>query len=107
MKLINTASRAILISDLNSNIPVVIEPGSFQSILSGTGKDYGLIKYSKDELDLDQNAIVYTSGLGGNFRAGLPIGKVNNQIERLAVQFFSDLSQLSYVKIQSIGLKGQ
>ena len=102
-----TTSRAILISDLNSNIPVVIEPGSFQSILSGTGKDYGLIKYSKDELDLDQNAIVYTSGLGGNFRAGLPIGKVNNQLERLAVQFFSDLSQLSYVKIQSIGLKGQ
>ena len=102
-----TTSRAILISDLNSNIPVVIEPGSFQSILSGTGKDYGLIKYSKDELDLDQNAFVYTSGLGGNFRAGLPIGKVNNQLERLAVQFFSDLSQLSYVKIQSIGLKGQ
>ncbi len=98
-----TTSRAILISDLNSNIPVVIEPGSFQSILSGTGKDYGLIKYSKNELNLDQNAIVYTSGLGGNFRAGLPIGKVNNQIERLAVQFFSDLSQLSYVKIQSIG----
>ena len=100
-----TTSRAILISDLNSNIPVVIEPGSFQSILSGTGKDYGLIKYSKNELNLDQNAIVYTSGLGGNFRAGLPIGKVNNQIERLAVQFFSDLSQLSYVKIQSIGVQ--
>ena len=33
-----TTSRAILISDLNSNIPVVIEPGSFQSILSGTGR---------------------------------------------------------------------
>jgi len=43
-----TTSRAILISDLNSNIPVVLEPGSFQSILSGTGKDYGKIKYSKN-----------------------------------------------------------
>ena len=31
-----TTSRAILISDLNSNIPVVIEPGGFQSILNGT-----------------------------------------------------------------------
>ena len=49
-----TTSRAILISDLNSNIPVVIEPGSFQSILSGTGKDYGKIKYLKDELDLNE-----------------------------------------------------
>ena len=97
-----TTSRAILISDLNSNIPVVIEPGSFQSILSGTGKDYGIIKYSKNELILEENAIVYTSGSGGNFRAGLPIGKINNEIDRYAVEFFSDLSQLSYVKIQSI-----
>tara|TARA_B100001250_G_C19638476_1_gene717114 strand:+ start:42 stop:884 length:843 start_codon:yes stop_codon:yes gene_type:complete len=97
-----TTSRAILISDLNSNIPVVIEPGSFQSILSGTGKDYGIIKYSKKKLILDEDAIVYTSGSGGNFRAGLPIGKINNKIENLAVQFFSDLSQLSYVKIQTI-----
>ena len=97
-----TTSRAILISDLNSNIPVVIEPGSFQSILSGTGNDYGKIKYSKKKLFLDENAIVYTSGSGGNFRAGLPIGKINNEIEDLAVEFFSDLSQLSFVKIQSI-----
>ena len=99
-----TTSRAILISDLNSNIPVVIEPGSYQSILSGTGKYYGKIKYSKDELELNNNSVVYTSGSGGNFRAGLPVGKINNQIEDLAVQFFSDLSQLSYVKIQSINV---
>jgi len=99
-----TTSRAILISDLNSNIPVVIEPGSFQSILSGTGKDYGIIKYSKDKINLGENAIVYTSGSGGNFRSGLPIGIINSQIENLAVQFFTDLRQLSYVKIQSIGV---
>ena len=97
-----TTSRAILISDLNSNIPVVIEPGSFQSILSGTGKNHGKIKYSKDEIKFEDNAIVYTSGSGGNFRAGLPVGKINNEIDKLGVQFFSDLSQLSYVKIQSI-----
>ena len=97
-----TTSRAILISDLNSNIPVIIEPGSFQSILSGTGKDYGKIKYSKNEIKFKDNDIVYTSGSGGNFRAGLPIGKIDNQIEKFGVQFFSDLSQLSYVKIQSI-----
>ena len=101
-----TTSRAILISDLNSNIPVVLEPGSFQSILSGTGKDYGKIKYSKNKLPLDENMIVYTSGSGGNFRAGLPIGMLNNELEEFGVEFFSDLSQLSYVKIQSIdGIK--
>ena len=97
-----TTSRAILISDLNSNIPVVLEPGSFQSILSGTGKEFGKIKYSKNKLILDKETIVYTSGSGGNFKAGLPVGKINNEIEDLVVEFFSDLSQLLYVKIQSI-----
>tara|TARA_B100000029_G_scaffold139042_1_gene134106 strand:+ start:151 stop:993 length:843 start_codon:yes stop_codon:yes gene_type:complete len=97
-----TTSRAILVSDLNSNIPVVLEPGSFQSILGGTGKDYGRIKYSENKLILNENTIVYTSGLGGNFKAGLPIGKINNEIDNFAVDFFSDLSQLTYVKIQSI-----
>ena len=100
-----TTSRAILISDLNSNIPVIVEPGGFQSILSGTGKDYGKIKYSKDQIQFEDNAVVYTSGSGGNFRAGLPVGMIDNQIENSAVQFFSDLTQLSYVKIQSIEVK--
>ena len=100
-----TTSRAILISDLNSNIPVIVEPGSYQSILGGTGKDYGKIKYLKDEIELNDNSVVYTSGSGGNFRAGLPIGMINSKIENLAVKFFSDLSQLSYVKIQSIEVK--
>jgi len=80
----------------------VIEPGSYQSILTGTGKEYGKIKYSKNKLILDENAIVYTSGSGGSFRSGLPIGKINNEFENFAVEFFSDLSQLSFVKIQSI-----
>ena len=97
-----TTSRAILISDLNSNIPVVLEPGSYQSILTGTGKEHGKIKYSKNKLILNNNMIVYTSGSGGNFRAGIPIGKLNQNLDEFGVEFFADLSQLSYVKIQSI-----
>ena len=34
-------------SDLNSKIPVVLEPSGFQSILSGTGADNGVIQYIK------------------------------------------------------------
>ena len=38
-------SRILLLSDLNSKIPVSIEPGGYQSILSGTGKDNGTIQF--------------------------------------------------------------
>ena len=41
-----TTSRVLLLSDLNSKIPVTIEPEGYQSILSGTGKNNGIIQYS-------------------------------------------------------------
>ena len=37
-------SRILLLSDLNSKIPISIEPNGIQSILSGTGEDNGIIQ---------------------------------------------------------------
>ena len=45
-----STSRALIISDLNSKIPVDITPNNIQSILSGTGKDNGKIQYIKENL---------------------------------------------------------
>ena len=44
--------------------------------------------------------IVYTSGLGGLFKPGMPVGKINSDIKNDIV-FFSDFSQLDYVKVVS------
>ena len=47
--------------------------------------------------------IVYTSGLGGLFKPGLPVGKISSeQIDR--INFFSDFRQLDYVKIVSYNI---
>jgi rod shape-determining protein MreC len=98
-------SRILLLSDFNSKIPVTIEPGGTQSILSGTGKDDAIIEYIKDDyIDNDTyNATVYTSGFGGLFKAGIPIGKIKNidLNKEIKVSFFSDFTQLSFVKILS------
>ena len=45
-----STSRALLVSDLNSKIPVGIEPGNIQSILSGTGKQNGKIEYLETDI---------------------------------------------------------
>ena len=47
--------RIVLLSDLNSKIPVTIEPEGYQSILSGTGKNNGIIQYSKEEIFLKED----------------------------------------------------
>ena len=96
-------SRALLISDLNSKIPVTVEPGNYQSILSGTGKEFGQIQYFKKDIILDTKSIVYTSGSGEIFKSGIPIGiitKVNLNYSN-EVKFFSNLSQLTFVKLIS------
>ena len=72
-------ARALLISDLNSKIPVGIEPGNIQSILSGTGKQNGKIEYLETEVEIDDKSIVYTSGSGGIFKSGIPIGIYNKE----------------------------
>ena len=98
-----STSRALLISDLNSKIPVAIEPGNIQSILSGTGKSDGKIQYLQNEGLIEKISIVYTSGSGGLFKSGIPIGKINKFAvkDENFVKFFSNLSQLTFVKLVS------
>ena len=100
-----TNSRALLLSDLNSKIPVLLEPLDIHAVLSGAGKNYGVIEFTKEEYDKKVNndeIIVYTSGHGGLFKPGLPVGKINNKnLKKNIVNFFSDFGQLDYVKIVS------
>ena len=98
-----STSRALLISDLNSKIPVSIEPGNIQSILSGTGKNNGIIEFMQKKKIIEKNSIVYSSGSGGIFKSGIPIGimPMEEKNDERNVNFFSDLSQLTFVKLVS------
>ena len=96
-----STSRALLISDLNSKIPVSIEPGNIQSILSGTGDDNGKLEYLQEDLEIQDKSIIYTSGSGALFKPGVPVGFVSKKIEVNNVNFFSNLSQLTFVKLVS------
>ena len=97
-------SRALLLSDLNSKIPSVLAPRNTQAVISGTGKNYGIIEHTKHDFNenlISMDTIIYTSGLGGLFKPGIPIGKIAKD-QKNKVNFFSDFSQLDYVKIISL-----
>jgi len=99
-----TNSRALLLSDLNSKIPVLLEPFDMHAVLSGTGKNHGIIEYTKEEYvySMTGEVIVYTSGQGGMFKPGLPVGKlIYEENKKNQINFFSDFLQLDYVKIVS------
>ena len=94
-----STARVLLLSDLNSKTPVTIEPGSVQAILSGTGKNSGIIQYSKENLPINAGSIVFTSGAGGLFKEGVPVGKIAEINNKKVIDFFSDFSQLGFVKV--------
>ena len=97
------SSRVLLLSDLNSKIPVTLEPDGLLSILSGTGEDHGVIQYTKKYKEIQSQSTIYTSGTSGLFKAGIPIGRINSKFlgDKKKVEFFSDFSQLRFVKIFS------
>jgi len=97
------SSRVLLLSDLNSKIPVTIEPNGILSILSGTGRDYGVIQYNKNDNIIKKKSIVYTSGTSDLFKPGIPIGIIINDSFNIEknIQFFSDFTQLRFVTILS------
>ena len=104
-------SRVLLLSDLNSNVPVTIAPQNIQAIVTGSGSDYGQIKYIKSGLteDLEGESIVYTSGTGAIFKSGVPIGILQsfkeNSVNEYKVEFYSDFSQLKYVFVEIVTKK--
>ena len=98
-----TNSRALLLTDLNSKIPSVLEPNDVQAVISGTGENFGVIEHTQEEYKKkseNTEIIAYTSGLGGLFKPGIPIGKISKNTDG-KINFFSDFSQLNYVKILS------
>lgn len=94
-------SRVILLNDINSKIPAIIEPIGIHVIISGTGNDYGVIQYSKDDYKVLDDLNIFTSARGDIFKAGIAIGKLKKDInsDDAKVEFFSDFSQLVFVKI--------
>ena len=95
-------SRVLLLSDLNSSVPISISPGDVQAIVVGDGTDSGKIKYIKDNLieDIQDQSIAYTSGTGGVFRSGAPVGRVSINQDEFSINFYSNFSQLKYVLVE-------
>ena len=96
------SSRVLLLSDLNSSVPISISPGNVQAIVTGSGRNSGEIKYIKDDLieNIQNKSIAYTSGTGSLFKSGIPVGIINKYDDKFLINFYSDFDQLKYVFVE-------
>ncbi len=95
-------ARVLLLSDLNSSVPISITPGNIQAIVIGDGENSGEIKYIKDNLleEIQDQSIGYTSGTGDLYKSGVPVGRLSNNDGKIILNFYSDFSQLKYVFVE-------
>ena len=94
------SSRILLISDLNSKIPVIVEPSGNHVILNGHGDNNPSLQFLPENHQIEDGHKVYTSGKEGIFSPGIPIGEVKIKKKEIKVFLFSNLDQITFVNVK-------
>ncbi len=96
------AARVLLITDLNSRVPVQIGPSGQPAMMAGTnGPDPDLIYWAPGHPPAE-GAMVLTSAVGGAFPPGLPVGVVHyNGTNDPEVLPLADLASLRLLRLFS------
>ncbi len=94
------ASRVLLVTDLNSRIPVVIESTRQRAVLSGDNTETARLAFLPRDAQVAIGARVVTSGHGGVLMPGLPVGVVSAITDGVVrVQPLADLGRIEYVRL--------
>jgi rod shape-determining protein MreC len=98
-------ARVLLITDLNSKIPVVIQDTNVNAILTGTGKKKNLkLEYLPDGFVLEPDKIIYTSGKDGFLATGLPVAETYlSKKNKLLIRTLGDPQQASIIHVTNGG----
>lgn len=101
------SSRVLLITDLNARIPVVLESSRQRAMLAGDNSDHPLLTYLPPNSEVTPGERVFTSGHGGLFPPGLPVGIVEVGADgKPRVVPMADLSRLEHVQVVDFGNNG-
>jgi len=93
------SSRILLVTDLNSKIPVISEPSGNHAILSGHGHSRPTLEYLSENHKIQEEDKIYTSGKEGIFAPGIPIGEAKIEKDVVEVELYSELREITFVNV--------
>ena len=94
------SARVLLLTDLNSKIPVVTERSRDQAVLEGTNDRRPELRFAPMDPAFRPGDRVLTSGRGGVLPAGLLIGEIDEvRDQRIIVRPYVDWHRLDYVAV--------
>ncbi len=100
-------ARVLLVTDLNSRIPVIMETSRARAILVGTNGARPRLQYWPEGVLPQEGERIVTSAEAGAFPANLPIGTVRHSASGVPeVEPFALLQRLEIVRIFDYGLGG-
>ena len=101
------SSRLLLITDLNSRIPIVIESTRIRAVLAGTNAGRPRMIHLPTGAMVAIGDRVVTSGHGGVFPNGLPVGVVTSVNDGIIeIQPYVNRERIEYVRVLDYGLRG-
>lgn len=99
-------ARILLLQDINSRIPVLVEGSNDRAILAGTNGAQPMLDHLDEGNDIAEGQRVITSGLGGLFPYGIPVGVTKkNEDGTISVQLFAAPERSQHVQIVDYGIK--
>jgi rod shape-determining protein MreC len=94
------ASRILLLTDFTSRVPVMIRPSGRRAILAGDGSAAPTLEFVEEAEQLRPGDQIETSGDGGVFPPGLPVGRVIKMPDGgLRAALASDYNRLEFVRV--------
>lgn len=100
-------AQILLLTDLNSHVPVMLEASHERAMLDGDNSDQPRLVYLRPKTNAKVGDRIMTSGSGGVFPPGLPVGVVASVDGGLVrVEPFAELTRIEMVRIIDFGLAG-
>ncbi|MFQ5974592.1 MAG: rod shape-determining protein MreC [Alphaproteobacteria bacterium] len=101
------SARLLLLTDINSRVPVIIESTGDRAILAGNNGPRPQLQFLPSKAPVSPGDVVFTSGHGGVFPPGLPVGMVVQVSEStISVEPVADLSRVRFVRVLDFGVDG-
>jgi len=93
-------ARVILLTDLNSRVPVFIQPSGQRALLSGDNTTAPLLEFVDERARVRPGDRVVTSGDGGVFPSDILIGTVaEDPSGRLRARLAADYQRLEFIRV--------
>jgi rod shape-determining protein MreC len=103
----DNSARVLFVTDVNSRLPVLVERTRDRAILAGDNSPLLRLALLQGVSGVQRGDRIVTSGDGGSFPVGIPVGEVVQSSEgHVRVRPFADFSRLEFVRVVDYGVTG-